>query len=160
MIEYKPFDEKYVSKIKDIMIDIILSEYRCQTWGQSAYMMDWKTWILDQKYDFYKFFPSCLKLVFDDNKLVGFGSIKKEDAKTAEIKKIYLLKSYRSRGIGQQVFDALMNEAKKLNGVNMVQCYVCVPFIEAVNFYEKNGFEITYLDPMKLEYKMERKLSV
>lgn len=155
MIEVKPFKESYVSMVKDIMLQICLSEYKCQQWGNTVYMQDWRNWILSQKFDYFKFYPQHMLMAFDGNKLVGFISIKKINDLTVEIRRFYVLPEYRNSGIGETLYHQIMDEVNKLTGITNVQILVCAPFLEAINFLTKHGFIITFLDPKKLEYRLE-----
>lgn len=155
MVEIKPYKESYVSNVKDIMLQICLSEYKCNQWGNAVYMQDWRKWILSQKFDYYKFYPNHMYMAFDGNKLVGFISIKKINDGTVEIRRFYVLPEYRGRGLGKSLYKKIMAEVTKLSGIMSVQIIVCVPFVEVINFLEKRGFQITFLDPKKLEYRME-----
>lgn len=40
MIEIKQFKESYASVVKDIMLQICISEYKCHQWGNATYMQD------------------------------------------------------------------------------------------------------------------------
>ncbi len=155
-MEIREFNENYVSRVKDIMLQICLSEYKCQQWGNTAYMQDWRKWILSQKFDYFKFYPKHMLMAFDDNKLVGFASIKKINDVTVEIRRLYVLPEYRRCGIGKQLYSGILKEITALNGITSIQMLVCVPFIEAINFLSKRGFQITFLDPKKMEYRLEK----
>ena len=97
-------------------------------------------------------------MAFEDKKLVGFISIKKINAGTAEIRRFYVLPEYRRMGIGKQLYSKIMKEVTQLPSVTNLQIIVCIPFIEAINFLQKRNFSITQFDPKKLEYRMEKVL--
>lgn len=156
MVEIHKFNENYVSNVKDIMLQICLNEYKCQNWGNSAFMQDWRKWILGQKFDYFKFYPNHMLMAFDEHKLVGFSSIKKINDVTVEIRRLYVLPEYRNTGVGKQLYSGILKEISAIKGITSVQCIVCVPFIECINFLSKRGFHISFLDPKKLEYRLEK----
>ena len=156
MVEIKKFNENYTSDVKDIMLQICLNEYKCHMWSNSHYMQDWKTWIILQQFEYFRFYPTHMPMAFEDNKLVGFGSIKKINNDTIEIRRLYVLPEYRNRSVGKQLYSSLLKEITALSGISNIQCLVSVPFIEAINFFTKRGFAITFFDPKKLEYRLEK----
>ncbi len=151
-----PFNEKYISSVQDIMLSTLITEYKCNQWGNAHIMQDWRRWVLDQTYDYYKFYPNHFLMAMDNNKLVGFISFKKINDGTAEIKKLFVVPQYRKQGVAQKLYDKLMQHLPELGHISNIQLTVCAPFIEAVNFYEKQGFKITFVDVKKFEYRMER----
>ena len=157
-IEIQQFKETYTSNVKDIMLQICLNEYKCNSWMNASYLQDWRNWILSQNFDYYKFYPNHMYMAFDDNKLVGFASIKKINESTVEIRRIYVLPEYRNCGLGKSLYNKIQKEINALSGVSSIQILVCVQFIEAINFFERRGYHITFLDPKKMEYRMEHKI--
>jgi GNAT superfamily N-acetyltransferase len=79
---------------------------------------------------------------FVDDKLVGIGLIQQAVAAgTAQLAFLHVSKAYRQCGLGRQIAEALMAEAKKAGAKRM---YVsAVPSESAVGFYLSQGFEPT-----------------
>ncbi len=151
-----PFNEKFVPSICDIMAQICIAEYKCDQWGNSAFMQNWKDWIYSQTYDFYRFYPNFMQMAIHNGKLVGFMSLKKLNESTAEIKKLFVLSNYRNQGVGSRLYDALMSHLDELGHITNLQITICAPFYEAINFYADRGFKITFMDIKKFEYRLER----
>ncbi len=156
MVTIQGFNENYVSNVKDIMLQICLNEYKCQNWLSASYQQDRRKMILDQRFEYFRFYPSHMLMAFDENKLVGFSSIKKINDVTIELRRLYVLAEYRNCGIGKQLYSGMFREINALSGITSVQAIVEVPFIECINFLTKRGFQITFLDPKKLEYRLEK----
>jgi putative acetyltransferase len=80
--------------------------------------------------------------VWDDDRLVGCGAIKKLDAERAEIKSMRTIASYRKQGIASMLLQHILNEAKQ-RGYRYISLETgSMPFFEpARNLYAKNGFE-------------------
>lgn len=77
----------------------------------------------------------------DGEKLIGTGSISRLDADTAELKRIFLLKEYRGRGLGRRLVETLL-EFARTNGYGRVRLMVATPDLqpEAVGLYTCQGF--------------------
>lgn len=80
----------------------------------------------------------------EDNKLIGTASFCKSRfekfADYVEIVSIYFLPEYIGKGHGKVLFEAVMNELRKL-GFNDVFLWVLEGNARARAFYEKAGFE-------------------
>ncbi len=79
-------------------------------------------------------------IINDLGGFVGTFALYKIDENTAEIRKMYLLKSSRGKGIGKWMLAFLMEKAKEL-GFEKVQLLTASPLIEAINLYKSNGFK-------------------
>jgi len=66
----------------------------------------------------------------------------KDDEKTLYILTFGVLDPYRKHGIGVQLFDELMNSAKKDPELKKIYLHVQTSNEKAIRFYEKVGFEI------------------
>ncbi len=71
--------------------------------------------------------------------IVGTFALYNIDDKTAEIRKMYLLKGSRNLGIGKWMLSFLTLKAKEL-GYQKVQLLTASPLIEAISLYKKYGF--------------------
>lgn len=69
----------------------------------------------------------------------GQSQTELKDNNTVEIERIYILKDYHGKNVGQILFNNAINIAKQKNA-----CYVWLGVWEenlrAINFYKKNGF--------------------
>ncbi len=81
-----------------------------------------------------------------DNKVIGylklnFGQSQTElkDNKAVEIERIYVLKEYRGKGVGQMLYDQAIKIARQKNA-DYVWLGVWEENPRAINFYKKNGF--------------------
>jgi len=77
----------------------------------------------------------------DGEKLIGTDSISRLDTDTAELKRIFLLKEYRGRGLGRRLVETLL-EFARTNGYGRVRLIVAIPALqlEAVGLYTRLGF--------------------
>lgn len=81
-----------------------------------------------------------------DNKVIGylklnFGQSQTElqDNKAVEIERIYVLKEYHGKGVGQLLLDTAIKIARQKNA-EYVWLGVWEENHRAINFYKKNGF--------------------
>lgn len=72
-----------------------------------------------------------------DGKVVGVGSLHIYDENLAEIKSLAVKEDYHKKGIGKEIVNACLNEAREL-GIKKVFALTYVP-----QFFEKIGFKIT-----------------
>ena len=75
----------------------------------------------------------------DLGQFVGTFALFKIDDKTAEIRKMYLLKNSRGKGIGKWMLSFLSMKAKQLGFVK-IQLLTASPLVEAISLYKSNGF--------------------
>jgi len=75
--------------------------------------------------------------VYEENgKIIGTGSLHIFWEDLAEIKSLVILPEYQNRGIGRQIVQACIQEAKQL-GIKKVFALTYVP-----SFFEKLGFKV------------------
>lgn len=72
---------------------------------------------------------------------LNFGAAQNElkNKQCLEIERIYVLKEYHGKKIGQLLYDKAIQIAKEKN-VNYVWLGVWEKNLRAINFYKKNGF--------------------
>jgi len=78
-------------------------------------------------------------LSYMDNKLVGCGALKRYDEQAFEVKRMYVLESFRGKGIASQLLKQLEEWSKELD------IYTClletgVNQPEAIGLYRKNKY--------------------
>jgi GNAT superfamily N-acetyltransferase len=78
-------------------------------------------------------------VVLDSNKIVGSFGIESRNDTNTELRRMYLDKDYRGRGIAQRMFDCAQMRARQLGFTKMI---VSTAEIQkaADRFYRKNGF--------------------
>lgn len=81
-------------------------------------------------------------LIYVDDKPVGCGAIKKFDADSMEVKRMYVKKENRGQGLAVQILDDLEAWAKELKYTYCIlETGINQP--EAIRLYEKTGYERT-----------------
>jgi GNAT superfamily N-acetyltransferase len=80
-------------------------------------------------------------LFYKEGVPVGCGAIKKFDANSAEVKRMFVDKAFRNQGIAQKVLQELEIWAKEL-GYKKCVLETGKRQVEAVKFYHKCGYKI------------------
>jgi GNAT superfamily N-acetyltransferase/pimeloyl-ACP methyl ester carboxylesterase len=78
-------------------------------------------------------------LLWIDGQPVGCGGIRRWDAATAEIKRMYVDPAYRKRGLGRQILARLEAQAREL-GYRSLRLETGIRQPEAIGLYEQAGF--------------------
>lgn len=80
-------------------------------------------------------------VVYENNRPLGCGAIKKFDEKTVEIKRVYTSPQSRGKGIATIVLSELEKWATELAyGTCILETGINQP--EAIGLYKKNGYEL------------------
>ncbi len=77
--------------------------------------------------------------VLDDQKLIGTGAVRKLDASTCELKRMWLLEEYHGQGIGYRVFLQIRDFAR-LRGYRVMRLQTSPQQLRAIAFYQRLGF--------------------
>lgn len=81
------------------------------------------------------------------NKLIGMVGLYPRESKVAELRKMYLRKSARGRGIGKQLLERVLARAREL-GFRRIELETSSKLIEAIGLYRKYGFQPLGLDQL------------
>lgn len=101
-----------------------------------------------------------LLLAFWNGKAVGTVALQEISVGVCEMKRLYVQSAYRRFGIGEQLVDAILKDAKKLGYQNM-KLDTLERLKPAISLYLKYGFAITtayYENPLPEVVYMEKKL--
>lgn len=78
-------------------------------------------------------------VVEDNHKIIGTIGLQKHKDKIARLKRLYLKKEYRGKGIGEKLLNRIINFAKLKYNKIILSTY---PEMErAILLYKKNGFK-------------------
>ena len=85
---------------------------------------------------------SFLCAIAKENKFVAIGGAFQDENKQWNIITIYTKKEFRGQGLGQKVFQSIIDELKTRK---VKKIYLCVNALQtaAQALYEKNGFRVT-----------------
>jgi GNAT superfamily N-acetyltransferase len=80
-------------------------------------------------------------VVYEDDRPVACGAIKRFDARSMEVKRMFTLQEFRGKGIGTKVLNELEIWAKEL-GYDRCLLETGKRQPEAIQLYKKNGYKI------------------
>lgn len=80
-------------------------------------------------------------LIYEDKFPIACGSFKYYDADTAEVKRVFLRKEYRGKGMSKRLMSALEEKAKK-KGYSRLILETGVMLAAAVGLYKKTGYRV------------------
>lgn len=84
--------------------------------------------------------PTIQMMVAEEGrKIVGFSSVRRVDAREAELSAIVVLKSSTGKGVGSRLLRKALDAARK-RGFNSVRVKTEMSNEKAINFYRKAGF--------------------
>ncbi len=96
--------------------------------------------------------------VLDDQRLIGTGAVRRLDASTCELKRMWLLEGYHGRGIGYRVFLQIRDFARR-KGYRSMRLQTSPQQARAITFYRRLGFyEIPRYNDEMGEISMEIKI--
>lgn len=87
-----------------------------------------------------EFNPNVI-IIYLDEKAVACGCFKKYNANTVELKRMFVSPEARGLGLAQRIIKELEEEARK-QGFKTMILETLYKQIEAINLYQKVGFEI------------------
>ncbi|CAN5790478.1 GNAT family N-acetyltransferase [soil metagenome] len=97
-------------------------------------------------------------LVKSESNYIGSIAIRKIDAATAELKRMYVKSDYQQHGIGSKLLEEALEMAKNY-GYRKIQLDTLSNMLPAISLYRKNGFyEIPayYFNPEKTAVYFEK----
>jgi GNAT superfamily N-acetyltransferase len=86
-----------------------------------------------------KTFPYFI-IVLEENNPVGCGALKYFDPSTIEIKRMYVRKNFRGKGLSKLILLDLENKAKEMN-YHWIVLETGIRQPEAIALYEKSGYK-------------------
>ena len=139
MIEYKTNSCEY--DIKDFIKQIIVNEFSIDYWDE---------WLEEQDYESLKVMPNIFVSCEKQNRLIGICSIKVISSNECYLNSFYVLKEFRNKGIGTQLYNMCENYAREkgFKGINLI---VDPHFKEAIKFYEKINYVFDKYDSKEIE---------
>jgi len=92
-------------------------------------------------------------------KIIGTIAIKKQDNKTAKLKRMYVDRDYRKTGIAQKLMKKIFRFCKK-KGYEKIILSTCPEMKSAIRFYKKHGFKEVKRNKKKNQIFFEKELNI
>ena len=123
IIKYK---SKWLEDIIDLILEIKVNEEKIR------YLKRHDLWTIKKSF-------LCFYLALDNNNLIGCIGLKKIDNESAMLSRFYVKKEYRRKGIGEKLYQKVLDYAYKHKFKDI---YLGVDEVSksGISFYEKHGF--------------------
>ncbi len=97
-----------------------------------------------EKYQQYNLLVEIKDIIicYDDDAAVGCASMKFYDNESYEIKRVFLKKSYRGKGISKRLIEEIERTAKE-KGIKRLILETGEGLVAAMNLYKRMGYTIT-----------------
>lgn len=96
-------------------------------------------------------------VVFSDNLPIGCIAYRKKEEGTGEVKRLYIKKEYRGKGISKELLKTLECYAKE-QGCHTLFLDTRVTLEPAVSLYRSHGFSIVYQQGLYIQMEKEFQL--
>ena len=138
MYKIKEYEDKYDKKVNSFITSIFVEEY-----GFEEYRKE----LEEQCYSEYMEQNGKLWIAIDeDENVVGTIAIKQHNENEAELKRLYVRKDYRGKGLSNELYENLIMQAKE-NNLKRIFLGTYEKLESAIKFYKKRGFtQIEELD--------------
>lgn len=93
-------------------------------------------------------------VVFSDNLPIGCIAYRKKEEETGEVKRLYIKKEYRGKGISKELLKTLECYAKE-QGCHTLFLDTRVTLEPAVSLYRSHGFSIVYRQGLYIQMEKE-----
>ncbi len=123
MIKIRKYQKKDKNKTKELIVEVFKEFFNKNII---------KKWENFEDY-------SIFYVAEEGNKIIACAALHDDGKGIIKLKRMYMLKEYRGKGIAQKIFDKLLNFAIK-SKFNCVRLSTVPEMERAISFYRKNGF--------------------
>lgn len=141
MYNIREYEKKDKEKIIKLWLDVAVEEYGYKEWEDEIKMLG------VTEYD-------QILVAVCEGKIVGTMAYKKVDERIAELKRVYIYKEFRGKGIAKELYDKIIEiiREKKFEKV-IVETWE--NFKSGINFYNKNNFKLILKDNKRYVFLKE-----
>lgn len=127
----KEFEDRYNEDVNNFIISVFVEEFGFEKCREELMMQNNRDYINE---------GGNLWIAFDEQKqIIGTIALVKKNEKDVELKKLYVRKDYRGKGLSKELYNTALEKSKK-NKFNRIFLGTYDRLETAVNFYIKRGF--------------------
>ncbi len=141
MYEIREYEKNDKEELIELWIKVSVEEYGYKEWEEEIRILGVK------EYD-------KILLAIDEGRIIGSMAYKKVDNKVVELKRVYLYKEYRGKGIANQLYNGIMETIKE-NKYKKVIVETWENFQSGISFYIKKGFKLLTKDGKRYVYILD-----
>lgn len=132
MYKIKEFEDRYNEKVNDFIISIFVEEYGFEECRKELERQN--------NYEYIEKGGNLWIALDDDDNVIGTIALIKHSDEDAELKKLYVRKDYRGKGLSKELYSRVM-EITKQQEFNRIFLGTYEKLENAVNFYLRRGFK-------------------
>ncbi len=131
MYKIKEFENRYNEEVNNFIISVFVEEYGFEECRKELEEQNNNEYIQNG--------GGLWIAVDEDDNVIGTIGLKKHNEKEVELKKLYVRKDYRSKGLSKELYN-IMLEKSKHDKFDRIFLGTYDKLETAINFYLKRGF--------------------
>ena len=131
MYKIKKFENRYNEEVNNFIISVFVDEFGFEECRKELEEQD--------NYEYIQNGGDLWIALDDEDNIIGTIGLKKHNDNDVELKKLYVRKDYRGKGVSKELYNIMLEESKKDN-FNRIFLGTYDKLETAINFYLKRGF--------------------
>lgn len=131
MYKIKKFENRYNEEVNNFIISVFVDEFGFEERRKELEEQD--------NYEYIQNGGGLWIALDDEDNIIGTIGLKKHNDNDVELKKLYVRKDYRGKGVSKELYNIMLEESKKDN-FNRIFLGTYDKLETAINFYLKRGF--------------------
>ena len=131
MYKIKKFENRYNEEVNNFIISVFVDEFGFEECRKELEEQD--------NYEYIQNGGGLWIALDDEDNIIGTIGLKKHNDNDVELKKLYVRKDYRGKGVSKEQYNIILEESKKDN-FNRIFLGTYDKLETAINFYLKRGF--------------------
>lgn len=132
MYKIKEFEDRYNEKVNDFIISIFVEEYGFEECRKELERQN--------NYEYIEKGGNLWIALDDEDNVIGTIALVKHNNEEVELKKLYVRKDYRGKGLSKELYSRVIDTTKE-NDFNRIFLGTYEKLETAINFYLRRGFK-------------------
>ncbi len=132
MYKIEEFEDKYNEKVNEFIISIFVEEYGFEECRKELERQN--------NHEYIENGGNLWIALDDEDNVIGTIALIRHNDGEAELKKLYVRKDYRGKGLSKELYSRVI-DATKVNAFNRIFLGTYEKLETAINFYLKRGFK-------------------
>ena len=131
MYRIKEYEDKYDKKVNNFVISIFVDEYGFEECRKELEEQCYRDYLQDN--------GKLWIAINEEEDIMGTIAIKQYNQNEAELKRLYVRKDYRGKGLANELYENFIAQAKE-NSIKRIFLGTYDKLDSAIKFYKKRGF--------------------